>query len=156
MVLIIKSNIHTLRKNYATRIKKLKKAGIKSQKQAARFMSLTAKKLAPKRTGGIVSGIRVVNRKKHSKVISKVFKTFPYNLWVNESSPYKKIRLMPRFRPRGMKKRIQFYYREVAKTGTPKFFTIAAMRTRPKFKKITFDNVHKALQITATTGGSLK
>ena len=130
MVLLIKSNINTLRKNYSTRIKKLLKAKIKSQKQAAQFM--------------------VLHSKKHSIVISKVFKSFPYNLWVNETTPYKRVKLIPKFRPRGMKERIRFYYREVAATGVPQFFDIAAVMTRQQFPKIVLDNVQKALRATIT------
>ena len=152
----IKSNIETLRKNYTTRIKKLRRAGIRSQKKAAQLMVLEAKKLAPKRTGGIIRGLQAFHRVKYSKVISRVFKSFPYNLWVNETTPYKRIRLIPKFRPKGMKKRVRFFYSEVNVTGTPGYFTIATMKVAKVFPKIVLQNTRMALQATATTGGSLK
>ena len=155
-MIIIKSNIKTLQKNYQTRIKKIEKAGIKSQKQAAQYMVLQARLMAPKRSGRLWRGIRSQHSRKYSRVISTVAASMPYNMWVNESSPYKRIRLIPHFRPKGMKKRIMFYYRDVAKTGVPQFFDIAAELTSQKFPKIVLDNVRKALIATATTGGSLK
>ena len=152
----IKSNIDTLIKNNKKRIKKIEKAGIQSHKLAANEAKLIAIQLAPKKGGGIVNNIRVEHKKKYSKVISSVQKSFPYQFWVNETSPYKSIKLIPHFRPRGKKKQIVFYYREVAKTGIPRYFDIASEIVSKKFPKLTFTLVHKALKETATTGGSLK
>ena len=108
---------------------------------------LKAKEFAPFKTGGIISGIRAQHRKKESVVISEVNKSFPYHKWVNVTSPYKRISLIPKFRPRGMKKVKRFFYADIpTKTGSPGYFDLAIDYASLKAGKIAVKNVRMALK----------
>jgi len=150
-MMFLKTNIIRYRKGIQTRINNLRKIKVFSHRKAARFMSLEAKKRAPKKTGALIARIRVKYGWRKSVVRSTVPKSFPYHFWINVTTPFKRIRLTRQFRPRGMKKRIRFYYAEIpTKTGMPRYFDIAKMVAARKFKQIIRVDYKNALRAGVT------
>lgn len=81
-------NIDKYRAGMNARIKKVKEASILTHREAASLMAVQAKKLAPRKGGALLAGIRVRHGKTKSTVSSTVDKNFPYHFWVNRTAPY--------------------------------------------------------------------
>ena len=144
------------------RMKALRDAGIKSSMQAASYMVIQAKRLAPRYTGATIAGII---KRKHGKgymVISSVPGSFKQNLFANQTAPYRTIHY-----PKGAwippSKSWNGKWTMIAPPGTvarygespnwnwtakPRFFHFAALRTRPYFRDIARKNTRKALRTT--------
>lgn len=147
MAIIMKSNLVSFRKNIATREKNLIQAGIKSHREAARLMSLKAKKLAPKKSGALIANIKARYGKKTSTVSSRVPGSFPYNAWVNVSPGFEKAMI-------GFgKNRKSMRYRDTRHTGTPRYFDIAVMDVAKKYPKVVLNQVRIALGAKSPLGG---
>jgi len=140
-------------KAYQERLEKLKQDLKKKEdavRDAANFMRNIAIKLAPKKTGALISGIRARKKGKGRYIVeSIVHKNFPYNLWVNREERLKRIRLV------WAKDRKKHLYggKVITKsgnvavwTGTPKFWDISVKRTRRKFKKLVIRDMRKAIK----------
>lgn len=74
------------RKALGTRMRNLKKLSRREPLNAAKFMVLKAKQLAPRRSGDLIQGIKRRKIKNGYQVSSKALSRntgFPYNKWVN-------------------------------------------------------------------------
>jgi len=117
-----------------------------SSRAAAIEMRKTAKRLAPRRTGETVRGIRFKKKKDKryevtSKVIPKGRSRFMQNFWANQSEPWLAARMFwnenqPTIYSDGSHRT----------TGTPGFFNAATAITRQKFIKISRRNNLRALR----------
>lgn len=162
----VKTNIEQFRARNLARINALKRAGIKTHQDSARFMYLTARRLAPKKSGALINGIKIQRSTDKSTVISSVPNPFPYNMWVNQSSKaltedrsYRTLKY-----PEGGKfKGVDGNWVTIAKgeklvygsspshwrwTGTARFWHFATLRTREYMNVEIVKNVEKALKVT--------
>lgn len=149
------TSIQQYRQVMDSRMKAMRKNGIKSASQAASYMMTYAKKLAPRHSGDTIRGISKRPRKEGYVVVSEVPGRFKQNLFANQTSPYRTLH----FRAKGGKN----YYapnqtvvyggaalsrggKQIKWTGTPRFFHLATLRTRKYFRKVAVMNNRRALQ----------
>lgn len=101
----------------------------KSIKRALREGQIFARGLAPFNTGALRFGItqRQIN-KKEGILQSTVPKSFPYHFWVNEEPGYVNIR----YKYNGF---ALTPYAQVARTGTPGYFTLTAQFLQDRYRK---------------------
>jgi hypothetical protein len=151
MIRITIPELENYRKGIDTRIKSLRNAGIKSHRDAAHLMSLKAKRNAPRKSGALIAGIRTRYGKVNSSVESTVPKDFPYNLWINQTPPFQRIRLRFPFTPRGLDGRKKYGYNEIpTRTGMAGFFDRAVLETAQEFPRICKNHISVALSKTHT------
>src|SRR3990167_6928275 len=124
------------------RADKLRKIHTNGPSNAATFIQATAIKLAPRHTGETILGIRKYRVKKghyaiESSVAPKGKSGFMQNFWANQSVPFRSVRMRwNRFKP-------TLYGRGPAVwTGTPRFFHLAALRGRGKFRDLKIGRAH--------------
>jgi hypothetical protein len=145
--MIIKTNLAEYRKKKSADIANLRKGKINTHRKAAQLMMLEAKRMAPKRSGALIAGIRARYYANSSRVTSTVPKDFPYNLWVNETPPFTKIKLIWRYLPRGVVPGTPMAYREMpGRTGVPGYFDLAAELVAKRYKSIALESVRGALK----------
>jgi len=151
MIVIKVQNLESYRKGIDTRITNLRDAGIKSHRDAAHLMSLKAKRNAPRKSGALSAGIRTRYGQVNSSVESTVPKDFPYNLWINQTPPFQRIRLRFPFTPKGLDARKKYAYGEIpTKTGIAGFFDRAVLETAQEFPRIVKNHISVALSKTHT------
>lgn len=127
------------------RIKELKKAGIRTSQEAANLTKAIAKRLAPKKTGETIRGIKVRKRKKdyivESWVRPKGRTGFRQNFWTNQTAPHRRPKMY-------WNKGKQTLYGDGSHrtTGTPRWFHFATLRAREKFPKIAQARTRAALR----------
>lgn len=144
------------RKELSNKIKRLRKSGDKSSFTASKYMVAQAKRLAPRKTGQTISGIRKRKRKSGQWTVeSWVPGTFKQNMFANQTAPYRTLNYS--------EQSIQPFYaipqkvvygkgaispsgNQIRWTGTPRFFHFAWLRTRDYFRKVTNVNTKKALR----------
>lgn len=144
------------------RIKQLRRASQKSEKEAAELLKLMAKRNAPYKTGKTREGIRVRKIKEHYTVESWVPGKFKQNLFANRTAPFRTVKY-----PKGAwlppNKSFSGRWTQIAPAGTvavygqspnwrwtgqPRFFHFATLRTRERFPKIVLRNTKKALRVS--------
>lgn len=124
--------------------KQLQKAAKKSARDAAQFMANTARGMAPIKSGELRQGIVAKPIKDAEyEVSSTVPKDFPYNLWINQTAPYRTIH--PWWNAR---QSTVYGDGSHINTGTPRFWHLATLRTYNLFGKIARKNIQKALRVT--------
>ena len=130
----------------------IKKNGIKSAFQAARYMVAQAKSRAPKKTGETMEGIYKKKSKDGYTVISDVNTEFKQNMWANQTAPFRtlfwkhgnrKFKIKP-----GTKGLYGVSPTHFKWTGHPRFFHFATLATREMYPKIARKNNLEALKVT--------
>ena len=153
-------SIQEYRQTINNRIKKLNKQNITTSKQAAKLMVQYAKKFAPRSSGQTISGIRKRKRKGSWVVESKVPGNFKQNLFANMKVPFRTLNFGAKGGGRAYAPNQKVRYGQPAKSRSGKqirwtahgaakkigFFNLAALRTRPKFRKFAVDNTRKILR----------
>jgi len=94
--------LQNYRRLWATRLRALKKTGKKTTLIASKYMQGQAKKMAPKKTGETLRGIRRRKVKNGWVVESVVSGRFKQNLFANQSAPFRTIKFS---RPNNKKKK---------------------------------------------------
>lgn len=121
----------------------LRKAAKKSSRDAASFMVATAKGMSPLKTGALRTGIisKPIKDAEY-EVSSSVAKEFPYNLWVNQTAPFRTINAV-------WNGRNPTVYGDGTHriTGTPRFWHFATLRTYALFSRITRKNIQNVLKV---------
>ena len=153
---MVKSNINQYLRNNSERRRRFRL--LRSPLKAAKFLTAKAKEFAPKKRGFLVAGIRYIKRdNKTVDVISTVPGVYPYNLWIDERTPFKRVRMVKRFlspklkRRAGKRDRLRVFYREYeTKTGMPGFFTKATQMTRLKYPFMVQQEIRGILRSTIT------
>lgn len=131
-------------KLWRRRAVQLKKAAKKSSRDAAMFMTRTARGMAPSKSGnlrlGISEPISIGNNA--YEVMSTVPGDFPYNLWVNQNAPYRSIEMKWNgFHP------TVYGDGTHRQTGTARYWHFATLRTYNLFGKITRKNIQNVLKV---------
>jgi hypothetical protein len=143
-------NIAEYAKIWSKRRLAMKKSNKKSTFQAALYMKANAIKLAPLKTGQLISGINQHPTPKGRIVESVVHKDFPYNMYVNgniEAIEYKKSN-----KYLGIKKGDVIAYGLLGPkhwkwTGHRGYFSKAILMTKKRFPQITRQNMLSALRV---------
>lgn len=140
----------------------MRKQAVKSASEAADYMVVQAKGMAPRKSGETIRGIRKRPRKKGYVVESTVPGRFKQNLFANQTAPFRTINY-PKGAWIGPSKSYTGRWNMIAApgtkavygqspnwnwTGTPRFFHLATLRTRSKFLQITRRNTLKALRVS--------
>jgi len=122
--------------------RQLRNAAKKSSRDAAQFMSRTAKGMAGYKKGGLRDGIisKPIKGAEY-QVSSSVPGNFPYNLWVNQTAPYRTIH------PWWSKAGAVYGDGTHRNTGTARFWHLATLRTQKLFGSVTRKNVQKILRV---------
>ena len=128
------TSVKEFRKVQEKRIKALVKAGDRSSMAAAKFQVLQGKRLAPRGTGETIQGIKKRKLKSgkwiaESIVTGKGKTKFRQNMWANRTPPHDKPRM------RWNKKRPTLYGFNHNTTGLPRWWDVAAAKTRRQFGK---------------------
>ena len=142
------------------RLKELKKVQKTTPLVGAKIMQTTAKKLAPRKTGETIRGIRRRKAKNGWTVESWVPGRFKQNLFANQTAPFRTVRY-PKGAwapPRGGKGwtmiappgTVAVYGQSPGSwrwSGTPRFWHIASLRMKGKYRKLARKNTQKALRV---------
>jgi|TARA_Y100000310_G_scaffold103241_1_gene101522 hypothetical protein len=130
------------RKVWALRAKKMRQAGIDSSGKASKLMIAEAKRLAPRKTGRLIKGIRRRKKKQGWEVESWVSGSFKYNFWINQQAPYRTVNMRwNEFKP------TVYGDGTHRSTGTPRFFHFATLKARKDYLKLSKINTRKALKV---------
>lgn len=124
--------ISDAQKVWRKRAKELKNAAEKSARDAAMFMRNTARGMAPHKTGDLMKGINARPIENGQwEVTSTVNKDFPYQLWVNQTAPFRTVKMV-------WNNRLPVVYGDGShtNTGTPRYFYLATLRTQKLFGKV--------------------
>ena len=134
MVISIQTNAKQVGEFMANLPRRIEKSTQQAIMATAKDGVEIARSLAPFKSGALKTGIisRMLNRRQ-GKILSTVTKTFPYNLWVNQSPPFEFLpqsEIIAPFFKTGQK---PFRYgdssaksaggKSIRWTGTPRFFT---------------------------------
>ncbi len=136
------NSLDSYRANIAARLIALKQGGMISSMASAEFLKLNAKRLAPKKSGQTIRGIRKRRRKTGYIVESTVNGSFKQNMWANQSAPFRR----PRMRW-NMDRPTLYGDGSHMTTGTPRFFHFATLRSRKVLLNTTRKNTLKALRL---------
>lgn len=150
------SNLPAFKQRMSIRAKNVVKYARDANNSSARYMLLTAKRLAPRHTGETIRGITKKEVKKGFEVVSKVNGPFLQNFFANQIAPYRTLN----FKAKGGK----FYYasnqkvvyggtaltwtdKQITWTGTARFWHFALLKTQDIFGKLHRSNLKKALRV---------
>lgn len=125
----------------------IQRSGDRSSLASARFMVAQAKRLAPRDTGETMQGIKKRRLKSgrwvaESTVRPKGRTKFRQNLWANRTNPHRNPKMV------WNKGRPVLYGHGHATSGTPRFWDIAAQKTRRLFGRVMNRNTVNALRIS--------
>lgn len=148
------TSIKVYRRVMQKRVNAVIKGGDRSSMTVAKLVVLHAKRLAPRKSGRLIGGIRKRKRKNgHWTAESWVPGQFKYNKWVNQTTGFRTLvykRPNQRF---GLKVGDSIVYgRRPATwqwTGMPRYWDISVNKVRRQFGRITRKNTLKALRINA-------
>ncbi len=134
-------------REWRNRASRLRKVAKKSTNAAAQFMVATARGMAPSKTGALRKGIVAKPIKDAEwEVSSSVQKSFPYNLWVNQSAPFRRIH------PWWNEFRATTYGDGTHRiTGSPRFWHFSTLRTQKLFGRVArknFQSIFKGLKVS--------
>ena len=142
-----------LQRAMSKKASEMRKNEIRTPSKVATFLQATAIKLAPRQTGKLIQGIKKSKGKGrgHYIVSSKVWGDFPYNMFVNQTAPFRTLRYKKANWRLGIKAGDKLVYGQSYPshwniTGTPRFFHVATLRAMKNFKKIARINTRKALR----------
>jgi hypothetical protein len=139
----------------------MRRAGIKSCGQAASYMQMYAKKLAPRSSGQTIDGIRKRPSKEGYVVVSTVPGPFMQNFFANQTAPYRTLNFGPRgggyaYAPN---QTVVYGLPALARNGRlinwtasggdgnkGRFFHRATLRTRKYFPQVAVQNNRRALR----------
>ena len=145
-------SVEQYRRVMQVRAKAIKRGAMKASSNAATFMQTNAIKMAPVHTGTTVRSIKKVKKGKNYVVESWVPGKFKQNLWANRKAPFRTINWTKGNSRFGIKAGTRGLYGVSPPhfhwTGTPRFFDLAALRTRAKFRELGRKNRRKALRVT--------
>ena len=131
----------------------LKKSGSLTTLQGAKLMQRTAKKLAPKKTGETMRGIRRRKNKLGWTVESLVRGRFKQNLFANQTAPFRTLRFIKPNKFFASPQTVVYGQsattpggKSVVWTGKPRFWHFASLRTRKFVKKISIKNTRSDIE----------
>lgn len=132
------------RRVLAKRIKALNTIARRTSEGAATYMWLNARQMAPVDTGALHNGIEKHSIGKNKwEVSSSVPGNFPYNLWVNQTAPYRSVKMV-------WNQGQSTVYGDGSHriTGKPRFWHLAVLRTSRYFPKLVRSKIRQALKVT--------
>lgn len=130
-------NVLNKRKN------RLKREGVRTSNQAAELIKTIAKRLAPRKSGETIRGIRKRKRGNKWIVESWVPGSFKQNLWANRTVPFNRPKVIW-----NQRRPTRYGDGSHITTGTPGFFNIAVKQVRKKFGRLARKNTQKALKVS--------
>jgi hypothetical protein len=139
-------SLQEYRKTLKKRIKNI--VTIQTPRQAAKFLKLKAKQLAPRKTGETIRGIRArkggnekTSWRVESVVTPKGNQSFMQNFWANRTPPHHE----PRMRWNQGRPTV-YGDGSHRNTGVPRFFDVAGNLTQKRYFDLTVTRVHKILK----------
>ena len=128
-------------KVWKNRVKTLQVKNARDARAAARYLRMTAISLAPRKTGALIQGIlwKKLGDTEY-EVASSVPGPFPYNLWVNQTAPFRTIHP---WWAHGQS--VVYGDGSHRNTGTPRYWYLATIRTWSMFAIKTREGVREAL-----------
>lgn len=137
-------NIDGFRSSLLNTAKQIRKAGIKTTRDAANLQVVQAKRLAPYSTGEIIQGIKARPIGRGYRAVSEVSGSFKQNLWANQTAPFRSPK-MYWTKPEPFQKVVYGQY-PANWTGTPRFWDRAYYLVKRQFPKMALRNTKTALR----------
>ena len=91
MVIIIETNAKNIAAFMRDLPRRMNRVTTAALRQTAREGVQIARSLAPSKSGALMSGITFIAAKRQAKILSAVFKPFPYQAWVNNEPGFQTI-----------------------------------------------------------------
>lgn len=130
------------------RIKRIEKRAEMNPLQASSYATLQLKRMAPRKSGKLMAGIRKFKKRRGRWVVVSVVPKKgmthgAYNLWVNGNIPTMRLPITKDF-SKGAP-RVARTYASTNHTGTPGYFNIAAKMTAKRYHNLNVKLIPKAM-----------